>query len=233
MKPGVTSRFAQSEADVLLCQALRYQSFRGAVGFDLDKFDEFSQHVMIEMGDDLLGTMRLRILSASADLNATYTGSFYGIDPIGSPSLEIGRFCVAPTAPVAEVLRTAWTVLTRLVDAEGVKFIFGCASFEGTDPARYADVFALLLSRYQGEMPITAKASETKRFADVQAPQLNAVAALKQIPALLRSYLALGGFVGDHVVIDRDLGTLHVFTGVEIARIPPARARALRRAAQI
>lgn len=188
---------------------------------------------MIEMGDALVGTMRLRILAPAADLNATYTGSFYGIDPIGSPCLEIGRFCVAPTAPVAEVLRTAWAVLTRLVDAEGVKFIFGCASFEGTDPARYADVFALLLLRHQSELPIKVKASETKRLADVQAPQLDAIAALKQIPALLRSYLALGGFVGDHVVIDRDLETLHVFTGVEIARIPPARARALRRAAQI
>ncbi len=217
----------------MLCQGLRHKSFRDSIGFDLDKYDDVSQHVMIEMGDVLVGTMRLRVLAPAADLNATYTGSFYGIDPIGSPSLEIGRFCVAPTAPVAEVLRTAWAILTRLVDAKGVKFIFGCASFEGTDPARYADVFALLLSRHQGELPIKAKASETKRLADVQAPQLDAVAALKQIPALLRSYLALGGFVGDHVVIDRDLGTLHVFTGVEIARIPPARARALRRAAQI
>jgi hypothetical protein len=29
-------------------------------------------------------------------------------------------------------------------------------------------------------------------------------------------------------VIDRSLGTLHVFTGLEIARIPPARKRLLR-----
>jgi hypothetical protein len=38
----------------------------------------------------------------------------------------------------------------------------------------------------------------------------------------------MGRWVSDHAVIDHDLGTLHVFTGVEIAAIPPARARALR-----
>ena len=29
-------------------------------------------------------------------------------------------------------------------------------------------------------------------------------------------------------MIDRDLGTLHVFTGLEIAAVPPGRARLLR-----
>ena len=48
------------------------------------------------------------------------------------------------------------------------------------------------------------------------------------LPPLLRTYLAMGGWVSDHAVIDRDLDTLHVFTAVEVARIPPARARALR-----
>ena len=52
--------------------------------------------------------------------------------------------------------------------------------------------------------------------------------ALQQMPGLLRSYLAMGGWVSDHAVIDRDLGTLHVLTVVDIAAIPPARARLLR-----
>jgi putative hemolysin len=52
--------------------------------------------------------------------------------------------------------------------------------------------------------------------------------ALLGVPPLLRTYLGMGGWVSDHAVIDRALDTLHVFTGVEIARIPPARARALR-----
>jgi L-ornithine Nalpha-acyltransferase len=48
------------------------------------------------------------------------------------------------------------------------------------------------------------------------------------MPPLLRTYLAMGGWVSDHAVVDRALNTLHVFTALEIAAIPPARARALR-----
>jgi putative hemolysin len=42
--------------------------------------------------------------------------------------------------------------------------------------------------------------------------------------------LVMGGWVSDHAVIDNELNTLHVFTGVEIKRVPPKRARLLRRA---
>jgi hypothetical protein len=49
-----------------------------------------------------------------------------------------------------------------------------------------------------------------------------------RMPPLLRSYLAMGGWVSDHAVVDTDLNTLHVFTGLEIQAIPAARARALR-----
>jgi hypothetical protein len=38
----------------------------------------------------------------------------------------------------------------------------------------------------------------------------------------------MGGWVSDHAVIDRQMNTLHVFTGLEIAAIPPNRARLLR-----
>ena len=48
------------------------------------------------------------------------------------------------------------------------------------------------------------------------------------MPPLLRSYLAMGGWVSDHAVVDAHLGTLHVFTGLEINVIPPARKKLLR-----
>ena len=51
---------------------------------------------------------------------------------------------------------------------------------------------------------------------------------LQGMPSLLRTYLGMGGWVSDHAVIDEALDTLHVFTAVEIDRIPPARARLLR-----
>jgi len=38
----------------------------------------------------------------------------------------------------------------------------------------------------------------------------------------------MGGWVSDHAVIDPRMNTIHVFTGVEVRKIPEARKRLLR-----
>ena len=52
--------------------------------------------------------------------------------------------------------------------------------------------------------------------------------AMRAMPPLLRTYLLMGGRVSDHAVVDREMETLHVFTGLEIGAIPEARKRLLR-----
>ena len=51
---------------------------------------------------------------------------------------------------------------------------------------------------------------------------------MQAMPPLLRTYLMMGGWVSDHAVIDPQMNTLHVFTGLEIRAIPEARKRLLR-----
>ena len=38
----------------------------------------------------------------------------------------------------------------------------------------------------------------------------------------------MGGWVSDHAVIDAEMNTLHVFTGVEVNNIPETRKKLLR-----
>lgn len=131
----------------------------------------------------------------------------------------------------ADILRIAWGALTRAVDAGGVRLLMGCASFAGTDPARFREAFALLREGHLApeRWRPAVKAREVARFADWSTPQgWDRQRAALALPPLLRTYLAMGGRVSDHAVVDRDLQTMHVFTGLEIAAIPPARARALR-----
>jgi len=72
------------------------------------------------------------------------------------------------------------------------------------------------------------KAPDVFRFARLLRRRTpDARAAQAGMPPLLRTYLLMGGWVSDHAVVDRQLGTLHVFTGLEIAAIPPARRRLL------
>jgi putative hemolysin len=119
--------------------------------------------------------------------------------------------------------------MARIVDAQGIAILFGCASFPGADPARHTAALQALAARSLGpraRMP-RLKHPGAIPYACHQGPYDPKVA-LAQTPALLRTYLMMGGWVGDHAVPDHDLDTLHVFTAVEIAAIPPARARALR-----
>jgi len=121
--------------------------------------------------------------------------------------------------------------MARFVDEQGVELLFGCSSFAGTEADTYVDAFAMLRERHLAPkrwLP-RVKAPNVFRFAQrprrrVADPRL----AMLRMPPLLRTYLVMGGWVSDHAVVDTDLNTLHVFTGLEIRAIPPARARALR-----
>ena len=230
-----SARIAETEDDLRAAQRLRHHAFRtarglppGRDGLDHDPLDATCRHLLIECGGALIGTCRLRVFADGRGLRDSYAALFYDLGPLtgyGQPLLELGRFCIATGDP--DALRTAWAALTRVVDAEGVGLLFGCSSFDGAEPARHRAALSLLAERHLGP------AALRPRRAGGEAVTLcpggdDPRAAVAQMPPLLRTYLAMGGWVSDHAVIDRDLDTLHVFTAVEIAAIPPARARLLR-----
>ena len=120
--------------------------------------------------------------------------------------------------------------MTAWVDREGVEMLFGCSSFHGTEaPGVLRCLRASARPPYRTQALAAAGQGAgcfpLRRPSQAQArPQAGAgkdAAAVAHIPAD-------GGWVSDHAVIDRDLGTLHVFTGLEIRAVPPARARLLR-----
>lgn len=223
-------RFSRRDADVLACQTLRHRCFHGGEGVDADAFDARCDHLMVEDATGaLVATARIAILPAGPAVMQGYVGQFYDLAPTmrhGGNVAEIGRFCIAPEACDGDVLRLGWGALTRMVDENGVATLIGCTSFAGTDPLPYAGAFALLSARYLGaaEDRPGIKAAETCRFAELP----TALPDPRPLPPLLRTYLAMGGWVGDHLVIDRVMNTLHVFTCVDVAAVPPARAKALR-----
>lgn len=146
----------------------------------------------------------------------------------------MGRFCIVEGARDPDILRLAWSFLTDYVGRERVELLFGCTSFRGTETDDYEDAFALLKERHLAPrrwLP-RAKAPSVFRFAlklKLRKPDLPA--AMRKMPPLLRTYLMLGGWVSDHAVIDRQLNTLHVFTGLETRLVSATRRRLLGRPA--
>ena len=90
--------------------------------------------------------------------------------------------------------------------------MIGCASLEGTDPEKLALPLSFLhhTSRaggMAGQAPHEHRRVEMDRM---PAAAIDARAALRSLPPLIKGYLRLGAFVGDGAVIDRQFGTTDV-----------------------
>jgi putative hemolysin len=239
-------RFARNSDDVQRCQQLRHRCFVEDAGvqdriggIEADKFDSLCDHIMVEgRAGALVCSYRLMSIPSGAAIKASYSAQYYDLERLSHypvSMLELGRFCVDPDVRDPDVLRIAWGMLAAIVDARSVGLLFGCSSFAGTDAAIYGQAFDLLAQRHQAPdmWHPDVKAPKVVEFREIAQAVidhaiLDHAAAMAKVPMLLKTYLAMGGWVSDHAVIDTAMNTLHVFTGVEIANIPPARAKALR-----
>ena len=241
-----SARLAAKDSDVVNCQQLRYLTFikeRGLVRgeqaspLDRDDFDAICGHMMIEemRTGKLVCCFRILHLKNGSEIARSYSAQYYELSKLAAypgRMVEMGRFCIHPAYRDPAILRVAWAAMSQFVDERGVELLFGCSSFHGVDADTYMDAFALLKERHLAPkrwLP-RIKAPNVFRFARMlRMRRPDMTRALRLMPPLLRSYLVMGGWVSDHAVIDNDLNTLHVFTGVEIKRMPPNRARLLRR----
>lgn len=236
------ARLAESAEDISACQRLRYLTFVEARGLgepghtDTDAFDAECRHMMVEevRTGQLACCFRLLPLKDGSEISRTYSAQYYELSALADypgRMVEMGRFCIHPAHRGAVVLRVAWAAMTDWVEREKVELLFGCSSFMGVDAEEYMDAFALLKERHLAPtrwLP-RVKAPKVFRFATrlrLRRPDMKK--ALACMPPLLRTYLVMGGWVSDHAVIDHDLKTLHVFTGIETSRVPASRRRALR-----
>ena len=223
---------AQSPQDIAAALALRARCF-GRVQ-DKDAFDQQCTHILIrrESDDALVCCFRMMPLSG-AEISRSYSAQFYTLDALAAyrgQMVEMGRFCVDPDLNDPDILRVALGAMTAYVDDNEVELLFGCSSFVGTETHDYLDAFAMLKARHLAPkrwLP-RVKAPHVFKFAARLRRKPDARKAHLGMPPLLRTYLMMGGWVSDHAVVDAQMNTLHVFTGVEIRAIPAARKRVLR-----
>lgn len=239
-KGRYAARLAETDQDLKAAQRLRYACFTADGGQDdgieADDFDARCQHMLVEdtRTGELVCCFRLMPLSGGAEIGQSYSAQYYELSALKAfdgPMVEMGRFCIHPDHKDPDILRVAWGAMTRFVDDNGVEMLFGCSSFWGTEAEAYLDAFDMLAEKHIAPMRWLPKVKAPKviRFAAERLRRpLDRKRAMLGMPPLLKTYLLMGGWVSDHAVVDNDLNTLHVFTGLEIRAIPPARAKALR-----
>ncbi len=249
----LTTRIALDEADLVAAERLRYRVFVEELGGDgplvdhatkreRDRFDEYFQHLVLiderrdpaEL-DHVVGVYRLL-----DDGGAQAAGQFYSEDEYdltvlratGRPLLELGRSCLDADYRGGTGMHRLWTALAAHVAAKNIGILFGVASFHGTDPAPVAPSLTLLHDRHLAPPDLRVRARDTafQRMDLLPPEEIDRARAMRDVPALIKAYLRIGGSVGEGAFIDRDFNTLDVCLVLDTERMAP-RASALYRGA--
>jgi putative hemolysin len=101
--------------------------------------------------------------------------------------------------------------------------MFGCASFEGLEPAKLALPLAFLEHHAAGDRAARVRALPGLHVPMDRLPAdaVDLRAAMKALPPLIKGYLRLGATFGDGAVIDRQFGTTDVFVTLRVTDIDP------------
>ncbi|THH38512.1 GNAT family N-acetyltransferase [Aliishimia ponticola] len=247
-KDGYSVTLAQSEADLAAAQRLRYDVFvaeLGAGGADVDHaagreqdaFDAFADHLLLRDLDtgEAVGVYRLLRPEQAAKAGAYYTETEYDLTPLkrsGRRLLELGRSCMRADHRGGAGMFHLWTGLARYVELHGSEILFGVASLKGTDAAELAGPLSLLHHMYLAPEGLRPRARDYQPMDLLPADALDRRSAMVQMPSLIKSYLRLGGLVGEGAYVDRSFNCIDVCMIMDTDALNQRFARHYRTAAE-
>jgi putative hemolysin len=153
-----------------------------------------------------------------------YSAGEYDLDPLvtsGRPILELGRSCLHRDYRGGLAMYHLWTALAAYIETHQIEVLFGVASFHGTETRALAEPLSLLHHRHLApeDLRVQARSDAFQRMDLIAEDHLDRRAAMLQVPALIKAYLRLGGFVGQGAYIDRAFNTTDVCLILDTARM--------------
>ncbi len=238
-----TVRLAECEDDVAAAQRLRYRIFVEEMGAvpsaenaaerrERDRFDPHFEHLLLidnesddpEIERGVVGVYRLlRGARAKAGIGF-YGAGEYDLTLLENhprQTLELGRSCVDANHRGGAGMHLLWAGLGQYVGEHDIAIMFGVASFHGADPAPLAQALSYLHHNHLAppDLRVTAIADNRERMNILAPERIDKTEAMRQIPALIKAYIRLGGFVGDGAYIDHDFNTVDVCLLMDTARM--------------
>lgn len=233
---------AHSEEDLRAAERLRYEVFVEELGgngtgvdhagrFERDQFDPFYDHlVLIDEKrsradlDHVVGVYRLLRGDRVAETGQFYSEDEYDLSVLKSSGrrlLELGRSCVHADYRSGIALPMLWEGLASYVRDHQIEVMFGVASLRGTDVSALKEPLAHLYNAHLAPPDLRPRALEAvyQHMDLMPVDQIDRVAAMRKVPALIKAYLRVGGFVGDGAFVDHAFNTTDVCLVVDTARM--------------
>lgn len=230
----LTVRLAESAADLVAVQSLRWKVFHeecGAEGgqdlatnLDSDAYDPLCDHLLVvdealNCPDRVVGTYRLLRESVAKRSVGFYSAGEFDLAPLmvgqdrpAGELLELGRSCVLAPYRTSATISLLWRAIADYIAKHRISLMFGCGSFHGIDPADHAAALSWLHHNHLADLStrpavLPGKGISLERLPrDAYDPQK----AMLALPPLIKGYLRLGAKVGDGAFVDEAFNTIDV-----------------------
>ncbi len=233
-------KLAKSKAELHAAQRLRYRvfvtEFGGAtdpdadvLGVERDAYDADYDHLILcdnnlPEADNIVGAYRLLRSDMAVCGKGYYSATEFCLDKIvtcGRNSLELGRSCVDARYRNGIAMHLLWQGLAEYVSDHEIEILFGVASFHGTDPEIISHGLSFLHHNHlaQDDVCVPAYGANAISMDVLPESETDKVVAMQQIPPLIKSYLRLGGAVGEGAFVDHEFNTIDVCLVMDTLRM--------------
>ena len=245
---SIEVRLARSLKEIKAAQKLRYKIFYEEMHAkpdwrmrmtrrDIDQYDIFCDHLLVldhdrPKGKRIVGTYRLLRQEVALVHDGFYSSGEYDLSPLmtesfgaqigeGRQLLELGRSCVHKDYRANATINMLWKGIATYLNDHDIAYMFGCASFEGTDPNDFSEPMAYLYHNHlvPDDFKVRALDNQFVNMNTMPADEIDVRMARRALPPLIKGYLRLGCFIGDGAVVDEQFGTTDVFILLPVENI--------------
>jgi len=232
-KPQFKVKLATSPEEFCAAQRLRYDVFVKELGgkgslvdhdnqLERDNYDPYCDHLLLydearnaQNGNAVVGVYRILTSERAGELGRFYSEDEYDLDVLkssGRKLMELGRSCLHPEYRGGTAMLHLWQALSHYIMKRDIEILFGVASFHGTQVNAIKEPLSLLYYNHLAprELRVVAKHPHNQPMNLIVPHELNKKRAILAVPALIKAYLRLGGFVGEGAFVDRAFNTTDV-----------------------
>ena len=228
--PKFRTKIADDASEFRAAQELRYRVFiqelggggdlvDHELGLERDRFDPYFDHILLfddaRITNPIIGVYRVMSCEKANEVGEFYSDEEYDLTALrqsGKKLLELGRSCLEKDYRGGAALTYLWQAVAKYVLERKIDILFGVASFHGTDVSELAEPLSLLHYHYLAEESLrpVAKKPFNQKMNLLKPDEIDRKLAVLKMPALIKSYLRLGGKVGLDAYVDHQFNTTDV-----------------------
>ncbi|MGD9605334.1 MAG: GNAT family N-acetyltransferase [Bacilli bacterium] len=191
-------------------------------GLFTDQYDDYCEHlIVIDHTEEVIaGTYRFVRKDHLISTNKFITENEYDLTPLKPYNImELGRAVVRKEYRSGSVIMLLWRGIFTYAKINNIHYMFGTASFNGTNIKNYEHGLSYLYYHYLAELSFKAHNTDTVKLNLLPQEAINETLAKKQLPPLVKGYLRVGAKFASEIFIDYPFNSIDVLVLLDVYNI--------------